>query len=45
LGSGGARFGGIVTDEPIKDISDFINLVLLGKAKPFVRDDEGIRLL
>ena len=39
------QFGGIATEEPIADVRHFIDLVLARAAKPFVRDENGIRLL
>ena len=39
------KFGGIATDEPIADVKHFIELVFAGKAKPFLRDENGVRLL
>lgn len=46
VGAARARFGGMVTDEPVRDVNDFIEKVLSGKAKPFVKDENGvIRLL
>ena len=43
----GARrvFGGIATERPITDLEDFKNMVLSGEAKPFVKDENGVRLL
>ena len=38
-------FGGIATERPVKDVQDFIQMVLSGEAKPFVRDENGVRLL
>jgi hypothetical protein len=29
----------------VKDVQDFIQMVLNGEAKPFVRDENGVRLL
>jgi hypothetical protein len=45
IGGNRDRFGGIATDEPIKDISDFIELVLSGRARPFMKNGEEIKLL
>lgn len=45
VGGNRESFGGIATEEPIKDLEDFISLVLSGKAKPFKRDKDGIKLL
>ena len=41
---GGERklFGGMATDTPVRDVRDFIDLVLSGKAKPFVKDENGV---
>lgn len=38
-------FGGIATEEKIRDIHHFVELALAGKAKPFARDENGIRYL
>ena len=38
-------FGGMATERPVKDVQDFIQMVLNGEAKPFVRDENGVRLL
>ena len=39
------RFGGMATEEPIRDVGEFIELVLSKAAKPFIRDENRIRLL
>ena len=39
------QFGGIATEEPIADVKHFIDLVLSGKTKPFLRNEEGVRIL
>ena len=43
----GARcvFGGMATERPIKDVADFKELTLAGLAKPFVKDENGVRLI
>lgn len=45
--SGGRRtvFGGIATEEKIRDVRHFIEMAKEGKLKPFVRDENGIRYL
>lgn len=39
------RFGGMATSEPINDVADFISKVLLGAAKPFIKDESGVTLI
>ncbi len=39
------RFGGMATERPIWDVEDFINMVLSGEAKPFVRDEGGVEFI
>lgn len=45
--AGGAlpHYGGMATEAPIKDVRDFIDAVISGRAKPFVKDESGIKLL
>ena len=38
-------FGGIATDKPIADLQEFIDLFLARKAKPFIKDENGIVFL
>ena len=38
-------FGGMATERPVKSVEDFVQMVQSGEAKPFVRDENGIRLL
>ena len=38
-------FGGMATEAPIKSIQAFIDAVLSGEAKPFMRDENGVILL
>jgi predicted metal-dependent phosphoesterase TrpH len=45
VGADRARFGGMATDTPIKDVRDFISLVISGKAKPFIKDENGVASL
>ena len=40
-----SRFGGMATEAPIKSVSDFISAVLDGRAKPFIKDESGIRFI
>ena len=37
--------GGMATERPIKDVDDFKALVLSREAKPFIKDESGVRLL
>ena len=39
------RFGGMATEERIGSVIGFIDAVLSGKAKPFIKDESGVRLL
>ncbi len=39
------RFGGMATEEPVRDVGEFIELVLSKAAKPFIRDENGLRIL
>lgn len=43
----GARsvFGGVATERPIASVEDFKEIVLSGGAQPFVRDENGLRIL
>jgi hypothetical protein len=45
--NGGARtvFGGMATEERVKDTRHFIELVLQGRATPFCKDEAGFHLL
>ena len=45
--TGGKReiFGGMATERPIESVEDFISMVKSGEAKPFVRDESGVRLI
>jgi predicted metal-dependent phosphoesterase TrpH len=45
VGAAQARFGGIATDAPIGNVREFIELVLCGKARPFLKNENGISLL
>ncbi len=40
-----SRFGGMATDRPVRDVRDFIALVLAGEAKPFWRNADGVHFL
>ena len=40
-----AVFGGMATERPIESVDDFISMVKSGEAKPFVRDESGVRLI
>ena len=42
---GQKRFAGMATETPVRNVCEFIDLVKAGKAKPFVRDADGVRLL
>ena len=44
-GGGRTCFGGMATETPIADVRDFIGRVLSGEAKPFAKDEDGVRLL
>ena len=44
-GGGMTAFGGMATETKLRDVKDFIDAVLTGKAKPFIRDENGVRLL
>jgi hypothetical protein len=35
----------MATDTPIKDVRDFISLVISRKAKPFIKDENGVASL
>ena len=39
------RFAGMAIDAPLRDVADFKDAVLSGRAKPFIRDEAGFRLL
>ena len=39
------RFGGMATETPLRDVREFIDAVRSGAAKPFERDENGIRIL
>ena len=39
------RYGGMATETPLRNVREFIDAVRSGAAKPFVRDENGIRLL
>ena len=39
------RLGGMASDRPVKDVRDFIDLVLSGEAKPFMKMDGEIVLV
>ena len=45
VGGGMQRFGGMATEERIGSVIGFIDAVLTGKAKPFMRDENGVTLL
>ena len=45
IGGGMQRFGGMATEERIGSVVGFIDAVLSGKAKPFIKDESGVRLL
>ena len=38
-------FGGMATKTPIKSVQDFIDAVLSGEAKPFMKDESGVIIL
>ena len=38
-------FGGMATERPIKSVADFISAVRSGEAKPFIRDESGVRFI
>ena len=38
-------FGGVMTDRPIADIRDFIQMAKSGELKPFRRDENGVQML
>ena len=38
-------FGGMATERPVDSAEDFVQMVLSGEAKPFVRDGNGVRFL
>jgi len=44
---GGAlpHYGGMAVESPINDVRDFIDAVISGRARPFVKDESGIKLL
>ena len=44
-GGGSFPYGGMATDAPIHSEREFIDAVLLGKAKPFMMDENGARLI
>lgn len=39
------KFAGMATERPIKDVKDFVDLVLSGEAKPFKREADEIELI
>ena len=45
--SGGKKtvFGGVATEEKVRDVQHFVEMAKEGKVKPFVRDENGIRYL
>ena len=45
VGAALPRFGGMVTEAPIKDVRDFIDAVISGKAKPFIKEGDEIKLI
>ena len=45
IGPACVRFGGMATERPIKDVKDFVDLVLSGEAKPFKREADEIELI
>jgi hypothetical protein len=38
-------FGGMATERPIESVEDFISMVKNGEAKPFIKDESGIRFI
>ena len=44
-GASRVKFGGVVTDRPIKDVRDFISMVLAGEIKLFKRDGDEITFI
>ena len=44
-GAAQEKFGGMATEKPIKSIQEFIDAVLSGGAKPFMSDENGVKLL
>jgi len=45
IGGRKTRFGGMVTERPIESVEDFISAVRSGEAKPFIKDESGIRFI
>lgn len=45
IAGGLKRFAGMATEMPLRDVREFIDAVRSGAAKPFVRDENGIRIL
>ena len=39
------KFGGIATDKPLESLQEFIDLFLARKTKPFIKDENGVRVL
>ena len=45
VGAALPHYGGMATEAPIKDVRDFIDAVISGRAKPFIKDENGIKVL
>ena len=45
VGGRKTRFGGMATERPIESVGDFISAVRSGEARPFVRDESGVRFI
>jgi histidinol phosphatase-like PHP family hydrolase len=45
IGAAKAVLGGMATEEPLGDVSAFMEAVLSGKARPFIKDEAGVRYL
>lgn len=44
-GANRETFGGMATERPIKSVEDFVLMIKNGEAKPFIKDENGIRLI
>lgn len=45
VGAAQTLFGGIATEEPLSDLADFMAAVRDGRAKPFMRNADGVKML
>lgn len=45
IGGRKTRFGGMATERPTRNVADFISAVRSGEARPFVRDEDGVRFI